>query len=202
MVKVESGAGSARKQGVSDDLMPSRCGSTQKMAANVKVVVRVRPMNAKELDRCSRVVVDVVDDKLLVFDPKEEAQPFFYQGVQQPNKGYLKRGNKELKFVFDHVCGQEACNSDVFEIATKDMLSSLMEGYNCSVFVYGATGAGKTFTMIGNCENPGITYLTMEHLFYTINSFENDRDFDIGVSYLEVSCINYVVSSRTCIIDL
>lgn len=188
MVRVEKGPGAARKQGTTNSIVPSRCGSTQNMASNVKVVVRVRPMNDKELDRHCRNVVDVVDDKLLVFDPKEEAQSFFYQGVQQPTKGYLSRGNKELKFVFDHVCGEEACNSDLFDIATKDMLGSLMEGYNCSVFAYGATGAGKTFTMIGNSESPGITYLTMEHLFHTINSFQNDREFDIGVSYLEVSC--------------
>ncbi|KAM3961873.1 kinesin-like protein KIF18A [Aphomia sociella] len=167
-------------------LAPSKSGSTQNMAANIKVVVRVRPLNEKELDQNSRIVVDVVDDKMLVFDPKEEMRPFFYQGVQQPNKNFLKRANKELKFVFDNVCGQNASNKDVFETTTKDMLASLMEGYNCSVFVYGATGAGKTFTMIGNKEYPGITYLTMEHLFYTINSYEKEREFDIGVSYIEV----------------
>ncbi|KAI5643753.1 kinesin motor domain-containing protein [Phthorimaea operculella] len=184
MVKIESGP---KPKGMkSSALVPSRCGSTQKMAANVKVVVRVRPMNDRELERHSRTVVDVVDDKMLVFDPKEEDQPFFYQGVQQPSKSYLRRGNKELKFVFDHVCGQQASNQEVFEATTKDILTSLMEGYNCSVFVYGATGAGKTFTMIGNKEYPGITYLTMEHLFDMINGFENEREFDIGVSYIEV----------------
>lgn len=187
MVKAERRPLPGELKGASGNLVPSRCGSTQKMAANVRVLVRVRPLNNREIEKHNRIVVDVVDDKMLVFDPKEEIRPFFYQGVQQPNKGYMKRGNKELKFVFDHVCGQEASNNDVFEIATKNMLSSLMEGYNCSVFVYGATGAGKTFTMIGNKEHPGITYLTMEHLFYTLNSFEKDREFDIGVSYIEVS---------------
>ncbi|XP_073951273.1 kinesin-like protein KIF18A isoform X2 [Choristoneura fumiferana] len=166
--------------------LPSKCGSTLNMAANIKVVVRVRPLNEKERGANSRVVVDVVDDTMLVFDPKEELRPFFYQGVQQPTKNVLRRANKELKFVFDNVCGQTASNKDIFELTTKDVLASLMEGYNCSVFVYGATGAGKTFTMIGSKENPGITYLTMEHLFYTINSFEKERDFDIGVSYIEV----------------
>ncbi|CAH2075021.1 unnamed protein product, partial [Iphiclides podalirius] len=183
MVKVEKGP--CRPKGPTT-VAPSRSGSTQNMSANVKVVVRVRPLNARELEQNSRIVVDVVDDKMLVFDPKEEIRPFFYHGVQQPNKNFLKRANKELKFVFDHVCGQNATNKDVFETTTKDILASLMEGYNCSVFVYGATGAGKTFTMIGSEDHPGITYLTMEHLFYTINSFEKDREFDIGVSYIEV----------------
>lgn len=186
MVKMERGPVPNGLKGSATSLVPSKSGSTQNMAANIKVVVRVRPLNDKEMQQNSRVVVDVVDDRMLVFDPKEEMRPFFYQGVQQPNKNFLKRANKELKFVFDNVCGQSASNKDVFETTTKDMLSSLMEGYNCSVFVYGATGAGKTFTMIGSNEHPGITYLTMEHLFYTINSFEKEREFDIGVSYIEV----------------
>lgn len=186
MVRIDRGPGLGGLKGSCKDVVPSKSGSTQNMAASIKVVVRVRPLNEKEMDLNNRVVVDVVDDKMLVFDPKEEIRPFFYQGVQQPNKNFLKRANKELNFVFDHVCDQGASNQDVFEITTKDMLSSLMEGYNCSVFVYGATGAGKTFTMIGNSQNPGITYLTMDHLFYMINSHEKDREFDIGVSYIEV----------------
>ncbi|XP_047516275.1 kinesin-like protein KIF18A isoform X1 [Pieris napi] len=184
MVGLQKGPGLGAKKG--SGAAPSKTGSTQNMSSTIKVVVRVRPLNMKEMQSNNRIVVDVVDDKMLVFDPKEETRPFFYQGVQQPNKNYLKRANKELKFVFDDVCGQEASNQDVFETTTKDIISSLMEGYNCSVFAYGATGAGKTFTMIGTLENPGITYLTMEHLFYTIDSFEKDRDFDIGVSYIEV----------------
>lgn len=187
MVKVDTRRVVGEAKPSSAGIGPSKSGCTQNMSANIKVVVRVRPLNDKELEHNSRIVVDVVDDKMLVFDPKEEIRPFFYQGVQQPNKNFLKRANKELKFVFDNVCGPNATNKDVFETTTKDILSSLMEGYNCSVFVYGATGAGKTFTMIGSAEHPGITYLTMEHLFYTINSYEKEREFDIGVSYIEVS---------------
>lgn len=187
MVKTDKGPRLGGLKGVA--VLPSRSGSTQNMSANIKVVVRVRPLNQKEMQMNNRTVVDVVDDSMLVFDPKEQVPAFFYQGVQQPNKNFLKRANKELKFVFDHVCGPNATNQDVFEMTTKDILTSLMEGYNCSVFVYGATGAGKTFTMIGSHEHPGITYLTMDHLFYTINSFGSDREFDIGVSYIEVSII-------------
>ncbi|XP_023940061.2 kinesin-like protein KIF18A isoform X2 [Bicyclus anynana] len=167
-------------------MVPSRSGSTQNMAANIKVLVRVRPFNAKELGQNNRTVIEVLDENQLVFDPKEDLPPFYYQGVQQPSKNYLKRANKELRFAFDCVCGPNRTNQDVFECATKDMLASLMEGYNCSVFVYGATGAGKTFTMIGSKEHPGITYLTMDHLFQTISGHQMDREFDIGVSYIEV----------------
>lgn len=196
MVKIERGPPSSANKLPIRGPLPSKCGSTQNLSANIKVVVRVRPLNERE--RSNRVVVDVVDDRMLVFDPKEEALPFFYQGVQQPNKSFLKRANKELKFVFDNVCGMSATNDVVFETTTKDMLSSLMEGYNCSVFVYGATGAGKTFTMIGNSERPGITYLTMDHLFYLMNELEKDREFDIAVSYIEVSFLILNIDEEWC----
>ncbi|KOB66910.1 putative kinesin heavy chain [Operophtera brumata] len=152
-------------------------------SSNRSMAVRVRPGN----DRTQPIIVDVIDDKTIIF-----VRQLYCQGAYQPNttkQNYLKRTNTDLKFVFDNVCGQSATNKDVFEITTKEMLGSLMEGYNCSVFTYGATGAGKTFTMIGNSEDPGITHLTMEHLFYIMDTYGTEREFDIDVSYLEVSFI-------------
>lgn len=61
-----------------------------------------------------------------------------------------------------------------------------ISSYNCSVFVYGATGAGKTFTMLGSITCPGLTFLTMQDLFKKIDAQSDTRKFDIGVSYLEV----------------
>lgn len=55
------------------------------------------------------------------------------------------------------------------------------------VFVYGATGAGKTFTMLGNENNFGITYLTMKDLYEKVNEQQDTKKFEIYVSYLEVS---------------
>lgn len=54
------------------------------------------------------------------------------------------------------------------------------------VFVYGATGAGKTFTMLGNENNYGITYLTMKDLYTKVNEQKDSKKFEIYVSYLEV----------------
>lgn len=55
-----------------------------------------------------------------------------------------------------------------------------------SVFAYGATGAGKTHTMLGNSEKPGVMYLTMMDLYNRIGAMEGDRTCDVAVSYLEV----------------
>ena len=82
-------------------------------------------------------------------------------------------------------------------------METVFNGYNCSVFAYGATGAGKTFTMLGgkvrpamlflHClvlmlslqDCPGITYLTMEEIYRKISTLD-DKTCEVGISYLEV----------------
>lgn len=155
-------------------------------AANIKVVVRVRPPNDREQDENCRNVIKVVDDQILIFDPKQEEQPFFYHGVQQRSRDLLKKANKDITFVFDRVFNNASSNSEVFMSSTKSLINTLMDGYNCSVFAYGATGAGKTFTMIGNPESPGITYLTMKDLFKRKDELSSEREFEIMLTYIEV----------------
>jgi kinesin family protein 18/19 len=59
------------------------------------------------------------------------------------------------------------------------------------VFAYGATGAGKTFTMLGSKTAPGITYLTIVELYKQMETLANEKEFDLGVSHLEVSHLSY-----------
>ena len=54
------------------------------------------------------------------------------------------------------------------------------------MFAYGATGAGKTFTMLGNSETPGVTFLTMMDLYKRIDSLKEEKICEVAVSYLEV----------------
>lgn len=152
----------------------------------MKVVVRVRPLSLREQENNARLIVDVVDDKMVVFDPKREEETFFFQGVKQKGRDMLKKQNKNTQYLFDRVFGCDSTNEQVFEGSTKNIVSSVLDGYNCSVFVYGATGAGKTFTMLGTQDNPGITFRTMVDLFKQIDEQRVDKDFEIGVSYLEV----------------
>ncbi|NXC41315.1 KI18B protein, partial [Penelope pileata] len=62
----------------------------------------------------------------------------------------------------------------------------VLSGYNCSVFAYGATGAGKTYTMLGSEESPGIMYLTMAELYRRIEARRDEKSCEVLVSYQEV----------------
>ncbi|XP_067645226.1 kinesin-like protein KIF18A isoform X2 [Eurosta solidaginis] len=153
---------------------------------NIKVVVRVRPYNRKELEQNQRQIVKVLDNSTLLFDPDEEDDEFFFQGTKQSYRDITKRVNKKISMDFDRVYDPEATNQQIFDECTSPLVASVLNGYNCSVFVYGATGAGKTFTMLGNDSVPGITFLTMRELFEKIQSQSTTHKFDVGVSYLEV----------------
>ncbi|KAJ2905508.1 tubulin-dependent ATPase kip3, partial [Coemansia aciculifera] len=61
-----------------------------------------------------------------------------------------------------------------------------MHGYNATVFAYGATGCGKTYTISGCAEDPGVVFLTMQELFDRIAIAEDERTVEVALSYLEV----------------
>ncbi|NXN40585.1 KI18A protein, partial [Rhinoptilus africanus] len=152
---------------------------------HVKVVVRVRPESQKEKDGNFSKVVHVVDQHILVFDPKEEEVSFF-QGKRLTNRDINKRKNKDLKFVFDAVFAESSSQLEVFEHTTKSVIDGFLNGYNCTVLAYGATGAGKTHTMLGSPEDPGVMYLTMMALYNCMDQIKEDKICNIAVSYLEI----------------
>ena len=65
------------------------------------------------------------------------------------------------------------------------MIDSVIKGYNACVFAYGTTGSGKTYTMTGDLNTPGIMYLILEDLFNQI-VLDVDKHYDIRVSYVEI----------------
>ncbi|KAK3528046.1 hypothetical protein QTP86_017089 [Hemibagrus guttatus] len=154
------------------------------VCSHVKVVVRVRPLNTKEKDGNLKNIVRLVDNHMLIFDPKEEVS--FFSGQKAGNRDLRKRANKDLKFVFDHVFGEDSTQMEVFENTTKGVVDGVLHGYNCTVFAYGATGAGKTHTMLGCNENPGVMYLTMKELFKRMDLIKEEKVFEVAFSYLEV----------------
>ncbi|KFU94619.1 Kinesin-like KIF18A, partial [Chaetura pelagica] len=152
---------------------------------HVKVVVRVRPESKKEKDGNFSRVVHVVDQHIVVFDPKEEEVSFFH-GKRLNNRDITKRKQKDLKFVFDAVFDESSSQLEVFEHTTKSLIDGFLNGYNCTVLAYGATGAGKTHTMLGSPEDPGVMYLTMMALYNCMEQIKEEKTCNVAVSYLEV----------------
>ena len=155
--------------------------------SNMKVVVRVRPENEMELRNNCETVVKILDEHVLAFDPKEDNDPRF-QGPQPAKKrrALLGRKRRDLRFAFDRVFDENSTQVEVFEHTTKSVINGLLDGINCSVFAYGATGAGKTHTMLGSQENPGVMFLTTMELYRKIDELKHEKNCQVAVTYLEV----------------
>ncbi|XP_010273488.1 PREDICTED: kinesin-like protein KIN-7N isoform X2 [Nelumbo nucifera] len=90
-----------------------------------------------------------------------------------------------VSYAFDHVFDQNCTNAKVYELLTKDIIRAAVEGFNGTAFAYGQTSSGKTFTMNGRENDPGIIHLAVKDIFQNIQ-MAIDREFLIRVSYMEI----------------
>jgi kinesin family member 18/19 len=93
---------------------------------------------------------------------------------------------KDQTFGFDRVFDENTTQGDVYEATTRGLMDSVLDGYNATVFAYGATGCGKTHTITGTAQQPGIIFLTMQELFEKISERSDEKHTDISLSYLEI----------------
>ncbi|KAF9918731.1 hypothetical protein BX616_006261 [Lobosporangium transversale] len=136
---------------------------------NVTVTVRIRPFSSSELRAAGgpTEVWDVSDDGSKI----GYADDYAVQARRAP-----------VEYIFDHaLTGSD--NEEIYNSSVKNLVQSAMEGYNGTVFAYGQTSSGKTYS--GNETQPGITPRAIEDIFKYIR--ENpDREFLLRVSYLEI----------------
>ncbi|XP_073031375.1 kinesin-like protein KIN-7N [Primulina eburnea] len=90
-----------------------------------------------------------------------------------------------MSFAFDHVFDQDCSNGTVYELLIKNIIHSAVEGFNGTAFAYGQTSSGKTFTMNGTENDPGIIHRAVKDIFANIQQ-TFDREFLIRVSYMEI----------------
>jgi centromeric protein E len=85
----------------------------------------------------------------------------------------------------DNVFDTQDNNARVYDAAAKRLVRRVMEGYHGTVFAYGMTGTGKTFSMQGTATNPGVIPLAITDIFSYIRETPH-REFLLRVSYLEI----------------
>lgn len=85
--------------------------------------------------------------------------------VMNEEKVLGKNRTREKQYAFDFTFDEETNQFEVFKNTTKFLCEGVLNGYNSTVFAYGQTGAGKTHTMLGNEEQPGIMFNTMKEVF-------------------------------------
>ncbi|KAF8463313.1 P-loop containing nucleoside triphosphate hydrolase protein [Kalaharituber pfeilii] len=95
------------------------------------------------------------------------------------------KGGEGGDYIYDNVFGPNDDNSRVYDACAKRLVRRVMEGYHGTVFAYGMTGTGKTFSMQGTTTSPGVIPLAINDIFSFIRETPN-REFLLRVSYLEI----------------
>ncbi|XP_033070792.1 centromere-associated protein E isoform X4 [Trachypithecus francoisi] len=138
----------------------------------VAVCVRVRPLNSRE-------------ESL-----GETAQVYW---KTDNNAIYQVDGSKS--FNFDRVFHGNETTKNVYEEIAAPIIDSAIQGYNGTIFAYGQTASGKTYTMMGSEDHLGVTPRAIHDIFQKIKKFP-DREFLLRVSYMEI--YNETITDLLC----
>ena len=144
---------------------------------NILVCVRCRPLSSLEYQLSTYETIRIMDNKMVIL-----MDPIEYNG---PNTIFKNR-SREQTYAFDFAFDKYSTQITVFEKSTKFLIDGVVNGYNATVFAYGATGAGKTYTMLGTETNPGIMPLTLKELFDKVKLLKTERQYKLKFWYLEI----------------
>eukprot|EP00249_Psilotum_nudum_P001977 c14772_g1_i1 orf=85-3021(+) len=145
--------------------MPDKCSGGQSNRGReekILVTVRVRPLSSRELAHHDSSAWDCVDEKAIAFKPSLPER--------SPHPKY---------YTFDRVFGPESLTRQVYEGGAKNVALSALSGLNATVFAYGQTSSGKTYTMRGITESAVLD-------IYNYIEKHGERDFVLRISALEI----------------
>lgn len=133
------------------------------LKGSIRVFCRVRPLSKKEIEQGDNSVTRRIDEMTLgIKDKRDQEHDFGFDAVFLP-------GTQE----------------EVFEDC-RDLVQSAADGYNVTLFAYGQTGAGKTYTMGGTSDNPGISRRTIEEIYKVTAAGSSRYNYTVMGSMLEL----------------
>ncbi|XP_075703559.1 kinesin-like protein KIF3C isoform X2 [Rhinoderma darwinii] len=146
--------------------------SKTKSSEALKVVVRCRPINRKEeAAGYNRILsMDVKLGQVTIRSPRANA------------------GELPKTFTFDAVYDASSKQADLYDETVRPLIDSVLQGFNGTIFAYGQTGTGKTYTMQGlwvETEKKGVIPNSFDHIFTHISRSQNQQ-YLVRASYLEI----------------
>ncbi|XP_008192545.1 kinesin-like protein KIF11-A [Tribolium castaneum] len=145
-------------------------GSAKKRNQPVKVYIRQRPFSEHELTINSTNVIQHMTNNEII----------------------IKSGLNEKRYGFDRVFGEETSQKEIYNSVVAPLINCIISGYNCTVFAYGQTGTGKTYTMIGNqAINPedstiGLIPRAAAHLLEELEQINSKIEYTVRISFIEI----------------
>uniref|UniRef100_A0AAG5DP86 Kinesin-like protein unc-104 n=1 Tax=Anopheles atroparvus TaxID=41427 RepID=A0AAG5DP86_ANOAO len=154
--------------------------------SSVKVAVRVRPFNSREIARESKCIIEMSGNTTCITNPNLRERAGSSEQVKRFNfnfdYSYWSHDPRDPEF---------STQAMVYADIGEEMLQHSFDGYNVCIFAYGQTGAGKSYTMMGKQEEgqEGVIPMICKDLFRRIQETEGaDLKYSVEVSYMEIYC--------------
>ncbi|KAF4988956.1 hypothetical protein FGRMN_9429 [Fusarium graminum] len=146
---------------------------------NIKVVVRCRPFNSREIERNAQCIIEMKGNQTVITAPD--------------GKGVKDGGPKAFAFdrsywSFNKDDPNYAGQSNLFDDLGQPLLDNAFQGYNNCIFAYGQTGSGKSYSMMGYGKEIGVIPMICQDMFKRIEEIQKDKTTKctVEVSYLEI----------------
>jgi Kinesin motor domain len=162
--------------------------SHEAASARIQVAIRIRPLLEREIKMRDRMTtrveaektqVHIAEKTIAALERRKSRKDIGYKVTETP----LETG---MSFTFDKVFDTGDTQEMVYNMSAKSIVNQVLRGYHGCIFCYGQTGSGKTHTMLGNVDEPGITYRAAEHIQYYIQDKSDSIDIEVSVSFLEI----------------
>uniref|UniRef100_A0A915L0W3 Kinesin motor domain-containing protein n=1 Tax=Romanomermis culicivorax TaxID=13658 RepID=A0A915L0W3_ROMCU len=154
---------------ISEKMSASSISPSSSSSECVKVIVRCRPANQRENNQEKIINIDTTIGQCSILNPSDRKAP-------------------PKSFTFDGAYGEDSTTESIYSDIVFPLVENVMEGYNGTIFAYGQTGAGKSFTMQGPEDGglqKGVVPRTFDHVFESAATTSGVK-FLICASYLEI----------------
>ena len=151
-------------------------------SANVKVYCRIRPENEKEKQSGMKTCITATS---------ESSVKIFTEsiGIDTGKESSKSKSDNFQTFTFDGVFPPEEEQEKIFNVVAKPLINGALEGINGTLFCYGQTSSGKTYTMEGIHNDPklmGVIPRMMEYIFIIIEKANSDIEYSVKCQYYQI----------------
>ncbi|KAL4758505.1 kinesin-3 motor protein uncA [Aspergillus foveolatus] len=155
---------------------------------NIKVVVRVRPFNSREIERGAKCIVQMKDSQTILTPPPGAEEKSRKGGNKAAAEGPKTFAFDRSYWSFDKKAPNYAGQDNLFSDLGVPLLDNAFQGYNNCIFAYGQTGSGKSYSMMGYGKEYGVIPRICQDMFERIRKIQEDKNLTctVEVSYLEI----------------
>ena len=151
-------------------------------SANVKVYCRIRPENEKEKQSGMKICITATSDNSVKILTDSV-------GVDTGKDSSKNKSENFQAFTYDGVFPPETEQEKIFNIVAKPLINSALEGINGTLFCYGQTASGKTYTMEGIHNDPkimGVIPRMMQYIFILIEKANSEIEYSVKCQYYQI----------------